>query len=117
MRFSHAVMIALALQVEGCEAGLFDWFANLWNNHVKPFFVSAAETVASFATNLWNAAKRAVVKVSKWVKDAILRAVATVREWGEIDWDCGADNFWPSKVAAKLHAEIACKRIYGELSL
>ncbi|RCN31502.1 hypothetical protein ANCCAN_22706, partial [Ancylostoma caninum] len=116
MRFSHAVVIALALQVQGCEAGLFDWVANLWNDHVKPFFVSTAEKVANFVTNAWNSVKRAATTVYNWVKNAIMAVIGKVREWGETDWDCGADNFWPSKVAAKLQAEIVCKRIYEKIN-
>ncbi|RCN40842.1 hypothetical protein ANCCAN_13221 [Ancylostoma caninum] len=45
-----------------------------------------------------------------------MAVIGKVREWGETDWDCGADNFWPSKVAAKIQAEIACKRIYEKIN-
>ncbi|EYC35600.1 hypothetical protein Y032_1016g3397 [Ancylostoma ceylanicum] len=110
MRFSHAVLIALALQIEGSEAFFANWFSNLWNNIIKPI----GEKVVNFVTGAWNTVKRAAVNAYEWVKEAILRAIRAVKEWGETDWDCGADNFWPSKVAAKLIAHIDCTRIYGE---
>ncbi|EYC26852.1 hypothetical protein Y032_0009g388 [Ancylostoma ceylanicum] len=110
MRFSHAVVIVLALQVQACQAFLGNWFSSLWNNIIKPI----GEKVVNFVTGAWDAVKRTAVSIYESVKEAILKAVADVKEWGETDWDCGADNFWPSKVAAKVLAHIDCTRVYGE---
>ncbi|KAL6735983.1 hypothetical protein Aduo_006382 [Ancylostoma duodenale] len=114
MRFSHALIIAIAIQVEGCEAGLFDWISNLWNNTVKPSFVSFGTQVANFCTNAWNAGKRAATNLVALIKMSILDTLRGIVQWGETDWHCVADNFCPSKVAAKLMAALECKEIYGE---
>ncbi|KAL6728222.1 hypothetical protein Aduo_010017 [Ancylostoma duodenale] len=115
MRFSHALIVALALQVEGCEAGLFDWIVDVWNNHVKPYIVAFGETIAEYATNFWNALKRVANKVYNWFYERTKDKLPVLRKWGTTDWDCGIENFWESKVVSKLLTFTVCESAFGKI--
>ncbi|KAK6740346.1 hypothetical protein RB195_008672 [Necator americanus] len=108
MRPSYVILIIFAVQVQKCEAGLFDWISNTWN---------------SVKTSVVNWVDKAVVDVKKWVKKALEdvneklgEMFAPARKFAEDNWDCGADIMWFTKFFAKMVTITTCREIMTEVN-
>ncbi|EYC35255.1 hypothetical protein Y032_1098g3601, partial [Ancylostoma ceylanicum] len=97
MRFAHAVIVALALQVQGCEAGFFDWISKAWmivargiaafTRTVTRFFVDSATAITKGIVLFCLDPTGSIINLNKWAHEKLME----LKAWGESDdWECGA---------------------------
>ncbi|KAK6740339.1 hypothetical protein RB195_008666 [Necator americanus] len=105
MRYSLIIIVIFALKIQENEAGPLDWIKILWKK-AKEAFGKASNTVKD---NVMKA-REAYLEYVKKLENRYNR----LRNYGEKQWDCGADNVWISKVIAKAISESTCHQIIEE---